>query len=99
MAKIYYDPDKDELVPRPRQENIQREWHFHLEEGSFLHTVFSIVMMLVLTAAFLALEVLLIYEWWMHFDLWVLWFILMAVVGVLYSVCMMLIIKPDYIII
>ena len=99
MAKIYYDPDKDELVPRPRQETIQRERHFHLEEGSFLHTVFSIVMMLVLTAAFLALEALLIYEWWMHYNLWVLWFILMAVVGVLYSVCMMLIIKPDYIII
>ena len=99
MAKIYYDPEKDELVPQPRQESIQRKQHFHLEEGSFLHTVFSIVMMLVLTAAFLALEVLLIYEWWMHYNLWVLWFILMAVVGVLYSVCMMLIIKPDYIII
>ena len=56
-------------------------------------------MMLVLTAAFLALEVLLIYEWWMHFNLWVLWFILMAVVIVLYGTFMMLIINPDYIII
>ena len=99
MAKIYYDPEKDELVPQPRQESIQRKQHFHLEEGSFLHTVFVMIMMLVLTAAFLALEALLVYAWWMHFDLCVLWFILMSVVIVLYGACMMALIKPDYIII
>ena len=97
MAKIYYDPDKDELIPRPQQVKPSREKL--IQEGSGLYYLCKCLMMIVLTAAFLALEALLIYEWWMHIELIVLWFILIAAVGILYTTLMILIINPDYIII
>jgi len=69
---------------------------FSLDEMSpGLSCLLRVVFMVLATAAFLAIEILIIYLWWTNYHLSVLWLVLMVAAAVLYAALLMALADAD----